>query len=127
MKNIYSNHIKGQKLTSQKPSIDGVVIHNDYGSMTPSQYLNWLYRREQTGEYDKRRIESQAVRKDGAAHWGRAVWTPGTAGGRPVHGAARANGRPCGSLCGGQPFLRGRCRHGETGRAGTQTGARGGG
>lgn len=51
MKNIYSNHIKGQKLTSQKPSIDGVVIHNDYGSMTPSQYLNWLYRREQTGEY----------------------------------------------------------------------------
>lgn len=51
MKNIYSNHIKGQKLTSQKPSIDGVVIHNDYGSMTPSQYLNWLYTREQNGSY----------------------------------------------------------------------------
>ncbi|AQT27836.1 peptidoglycan recognition protein family protein [Pseudomonas putida] len=51
MKNIYSNHIKGQKLTGLKPSIDGVVIHNDYGSMTPSQYLNWLYSREQNGSY----------------------------------------------------------------------------
>ena len=51
MANIYSNHIKGRKLTQPKPSIDGVVIHNDYGSMTPKQYLNWLYTREQNGSY----------------------------------------------------------------------------
>lgn len=51
MKDIYSNHIKGRKLTQPKPSIDGVVIHNDYGSMTPKQYLNWLYTREQNGAY----------------------------------------------------------------------------
>lgn len=51
MVNIYSNHIKGRKLTQPKPSIDGVVIHNDYGSMTPKQYLNWLYTREQNGSY----------------------------------------------------------------------------
>ena len=51
MANIYSNHIKGRKLTQPKPTIDGVVIHNDYGSMTPKQYLNWLYTREQNGSY----------------------------------------------------------------------------
>lgn len=51
MKHIYSNHIEGRKLTAPKPSIQGVVIHNDYGSMTPTQYLPWLYARENNGQY----------------------------------------------------------------------------
>lgn len=51
MKSIYSNHINGNKLTGKKASISGVVIHNDYGSMTPSQYLPWLYNREKNGTY----------------------------------------------------------------------------
>lgn len=51
MKNIYSKHIKGSKLTGKKASIAGIVIHNDYGSMTPNQYLPWLYTREQNGTH----------------------------------------------------------------------------
>ncbi|PTJ71229.1 N-acetylmuramoyl-L-alanine amidase [Mammaliicoccus sciuri] len=51
MKDIYSRHIEGSKLTGKKASIAGIVIHNDYGSMTPSQYLAWLYSRESNGTY----------------------------------------------------------------------------
>lgn len=51
MKDIYSSHINGSKITNRKASIAGVVIHNDYGSMTPSQYLPWLYAREQNGTH----------------------------------------------------------------------------
>lgn len=51
MKHIYSKHIKGSKLTGKKDSIAGVVIHNDYGNMTPSQYLPWLYKREANGTH----------------------------------------------------------------------------
>lgn len=51
LKHIYSNHIKGNKITAPKPSIQGIVIHNDYGSMTPSQYLPWLYARENNGTH----------------------------------------------------------------------------
>lgn len=51
MKHIYSKHIKGSKLTRLKTSVRGVVIHNDYGSMTPSQYENWLYKRESNGTH----------------------------------------------------------------------------
>lgn len=51
LKHIYSNHIKGNKITAPKPSVQGVVIHNDYGSMTPAQYLPWLYARENNGTH----------------------------------------------------------------------------
>ncbi|RIM85674.1 hypothetical protein BU107_11455 [Staphylococcus xylosus] len=51
LQHIYSEHIKGNKITNKKPSIAGVVIHNDYGSMTPSQYLPWLYSREENGTH----------------------------------------------------------------------------
>ncbi|UXU83284.1 N-acetylmuramoyl-L-alanine amidase [Mammaliicoccus sciuri] len=51
MKDIYSKHIQGSKLTGKKASIAGIVIHNDYGSMTPNQYLPWLYTREQNGTH----------------------------------------------------------------------------
>lgn len=51
LKHIYSSHIKGNKITSRKPSIQGIVIHNDYGSMTPSSYLPWLYGREKAGTH----------------------------------------------------------------------------
>ncbi len=51
LKHIYSNHIKGNKITAPKPSVQAVVIHNDYGSMTPSQYLPWLYARENNGTH----------------------------------------------------------------------------
>lgn len=51
MKHIYSKHIEGSKLTGKKDSIEGVVIHNDYGRMTPSEYLSWLYHRESNGTH----------------------------------------------------------------------------
>ncbi|MGW7930585.1 hypothetical protein BU107_05800 [Staphylococcus xylosus] len=51
LKHIYSSHIKGDKITNPKSSIAGIVIHNDYGSMTPSQYLPWLYSREANGTH----------------------------------------------------------------------------
>lgn len=53
MKNIYSSHIEGAKLTGKKASVSGIVYHNDYGTLTPSQYLSWLYQRERNGEYVK--------------------------------------------------------------------------
>lgn len=49
MKNIYSNYIKSP-FTGKKNSIKGVVIHNDAGSMTPSQYLPWLNGRVRSGQ-----------------------------------------------------------------------------
>lgn len=51
LKHIYSNHINGNKITLPKQSVSGIVIHNDYGSKTPSQYLPWLYSREQNGTH----------------------------------------------------------------------------
>lgn len=51
MKHIYSRHIKGYKLTGKKASVKGVVIHNDYGTLTPSQYEQWLYNREANGTH----------------------------------------------------------------------------
>lgn len=49
MKDIYSGYIKNP-FTPKKNSIKGVIIHNDAGSMTPSQYLNWLNKRVQNGQ-----------------------------------------------------------------------------
>lgn len=49
MKNIYSSYIKSP-FTGKKNSIKGVVIHNDAGSMTPSQYLPWLNGRVRNGQ-----------------------------------------------------------------------------
>lgn len=49
MKNIYSSYIKSP-LTPKKNSIKGVIIHNDAGSMTPSQYLPWLSGRVSSGQ-----------------------------------------------------------------------------
>ncbi|MDW4355169.1 CHAP domain-containing protein [Staphylococcus ureilyticus] len=54
---INSKHITGKKITyngktiDKKDSVKGVVIHNDYGTMKPSDYENWLYLRESNGEY----------------------------------------------------------------------------
>lgn len=54
---INSKHINGNKITyngktiDKKDSIKGVIIHNDYGTMTPSDYENWLYLRENNGQY----------------------------------------------------------------------------
>lgn len=49
MKHIYSSYIK-QPLTGKKNRIKGVVIHNDAGSMTPSQYHTWLINRVRNGQ-----------------------------------------------------------------------------
>lgn len=49
MKNIYSSYIKNP-LTPKKNSIKGVIIHNDAGGMTPSQYLPWLNNRVRNGQ-----------------------------------------------------------------------------
>lgn len=51
MKNIYSSYIKSP-FTGKKNSIKGVVIHNDAGSMTPSQYLPWLNGRVRSGQIE---------------------------------------------------------------------------
>ncbi|MEX5651216.1 CHAP domain-containing protein [Staphylococcus cohnii species complex 1658] len=56
---INSKHITGAKIKyngnviDKKDSIKGVVLHNDYGVMKPSQYEPWLYNREVNGEYVK--------------------------------------------------------------------------
>ena len=51
IKHIYSSHINGRKITNKKTDIKGVVLHNDYGSMKPSEYLSWLYGRERNGTH----------------------------------------------------------------------------
>lgn len=51
MEHIYSRHINGAKITAMKPSVEGIVIHNDYGTLTPKQYLKWLYEREANGTH----------------------------------------------------------------------------
>lgn len=53
MKDLYSKHINGTKLTALKPQVRGVVIHNDYGTLNGQQYEQWLYNREANGEYVK--------------------------------------------------------------------------
>ena len=56
---INSKHITGTKIKyngnviDKKDSIKGVVLHNDYGTMKPSQYEQWLYNREASGEHTK--------------------------------------------------------------------------
>lgn len=50
-KNIYSKFIKAP-FTAKKNSIKGVVIHNDAGSMTPSDYLPWLTNRYNNGQIE---------------------------------------------------------------------------
>jgi len=49
MRNIYSGYIKSP-FTPKKNSIRGVIIHNDAGGMTPSQYLPWLNNRVRNGQ-----------------------------------------------------------------------------
>lgn len=49
VKNIYSSYIKNP-FTPKKNNILGVIIHNDAGAMTPSQYLTWLTNRVKNGQ-----------------------------------------------------------------------------
>lgn len=57
LKTIKSKHITGTpikwqgKVLDKKPKVEGVILHNDYGTMKPSQYVQWLYNRETDGSY----------------------------------------------------------------------------